>query len=346
MDAEHETLDPHEVKVLADILALVLEDQPPAAAVALETVRRKARQHRITGGALKNLFQAIAASPMAESGRRGSVPALPEEAVERLRAANRNLERALAAANGEVARLQYDVEQVQGRLTEAHHVNRSLAERWRSGQRQANFLVAGIVACILVITGLLADRLLSRPAPQFERQAEALPASRADRPAPASPPATASPRQATPAGAPAAAQAGDPDLEDALRRLSRDDQGPAPGAGSAPAALASPRGNPVGSLPPEAYRGVIDHVRTCWRGYVGKLADARFQARLQVVTDESGVVREAKLAPDEATRLSDPGFKTFVEAAMRSVLEPDCAQLPIPAANLGHKIAFDFLFVP
>ena len=50
MDVEPETLDPHEVKVLADILALVLEDQGPEATVALETVRRKARQHRVTGG--------------------------------------------------------------------------------------------------------------------------------------------------------------------------------------------------------------------------------------------------------------------------------------------------------
>lgn len=342
MDAEPETLDPHEVKVLADILALVLEDQPEEAGVALETVRRKARQHRITGGALKNLFQAIAVSPPAESRRRSV--ALPEnhEAVERLRAANRNLERALAAANGETARLQADLDQVQARLIEAHQHNRGLAERWRSGQRQAGFLVAGIVACILVITGLLADRMLSRSAPEFGT-AEAPPASRLVESPP--PPSGAHAAAALP-GRPGNADAGDPELESALRRLSREDQGGAARGDADAAPLAALPVHSGGNLPPDAYRGIIDHVRTCWRGNVGKLGAVRFQARLQVFTDESGVVREAKLAPDEAGRLSDPAYKTFVEAAMRSVLEPDCAQLPIPEPNLGHKMAFDFVFVP
>jgi hypothetical protein len=346
MDAEPETLDPHEVKVLADILALVLEDQSPASAVALETVRRKARQHRVTGGALKNLFQAIATSPMAESGRRRGVPAMPEthEATERLRAANRSLERALAAANGETARLQADLEQVQARLVEAHQHSRGLADRWRSGQRQTGLLTAGIVACLLVIAGLLADRLLSRPALELE-QAQAPPAA-PSRSAAQPPPAAPSPHVATLPGSTATADAGDPELDSALRRLSQQDQGPAAGSDAAPATLAAASGSSAGTLPPEAYRGVIEHVRACWRGYVSKLGDAHFQARLQVVTDESGVVRDAKLAPDEAARLSDPAFRTYVEAAMRAVLEPDCAQLPIPPANLGHKIAFDFVFVP
>lgn len=345
MDATPQELDPHEVKVLADILALVLEDQGQEATVALETVRRKARQHRVTGGALKNLFQAIATSPVAESRRRTGWPAMPEsnEAVERLRAANQNLENALMAANGEAARLQADLEQIQARLIEAHQHNRGLAERWRSGQRQTGFLVAGVVACILVITGLIADRLLSRPSPVPIEQALALPASR---PA-GTPPAAASAERAAPVPSGSGhAEASDPELEGALRRLSQQDQGAVAKPDAVPATLAALNGRPAAALPPEAYRGIVEHVRACWRGYVSKLGDAHFQARLQVVTDESGVVREAKLAPQEAAGLSDPAFKSFVEAAMRSVLDPECAQLPIPPANFGRKIAFDFVFVP
>jgi len=55
--------DPKELKILSDILALVLEDQPGQSATALETIKNRARKNNITGGALKNLFQAIAPDP-------------------------------------------------------------------------------------------------------------------------------------------------------------------------------------------------------------------------------------------------------------------------------------------
>ncbi|NPD67093.1 hypothetical protein HN018_05840 [Lichenicola cladoniae] len=58
-----EQIDPKELKTLSDILALVLEDQPGQAASALEAVRARARRNGITGGALKNLFVAIAPNP-------------------------------------------------------------------------------------------------------------------------------------------------------------------------------------------------------------------------------------------------------------------------------------------
>ena len=48
--------DPKEIKILSDILALVLDEQPGHAATALERVRQMARRDGVTGGALKNLF--------------------------------------------------------------------------------------------------------------------------------------------------------------------------------------------------------------------------------------------------------------------------------------------------
>ncbi|MCH4093504.1 MAG: hypothetical protein LKE96_04220 [Acetobacter peroxydans] len=56
-------LDPKEVKLLSDILALVLEEQQGQAVAALETLRRRAQRNSTTGGALKNLFQIISADP-------------------------------------------------------------------------------------------------------------------------------------------------------------------------------------------------------------------------------------------------------------------------------------------
>nr|WP_321983722.1 hypothetical protein [uncultured Lichenicoccus sp.] len=60
-------IDPKELKTLSDILALVLEDQPGQSASALEAIRSRARKNAVTGGALKNLFVAIAPNPPAQA---------------------------------------------------------------------------------------------------------------------------------------------------------------------------------------------------------------------------------------------------------------------------------------
>ncbi|GAB29701.1 hypothetical protein APS_0303 [Acetobacter pasteurianus subsp. pasteurianus LMG 1262 = NBRC 106471] len=56
-------IDPKELKILSDILALVLEDQPGQSTTALEALRNRAKRNATTGGALKNLFQTIAEDP-------------------------------------------------------------------------------------------------------------------------------------------------------------------------------------------------------------------------------------------------------------------------------------------
>ncbi|MFT8897314.1 MAG: hypothetical protein ABF968_10185 [Acetobacter sp.] len=58
-----DSLDPKELKVLSDILALVLEEQTGQSEAALSALRARAQRNKITGGALKNLFTAIAPNP-------------------------------------------------------------------------------------------------------------------------------------------------------------------------------------------------------------------------------------------------------------------------------------------
>jgi len=65
-----ERIDPKELKILSDILALVLEDQAGQANNALEAIRARARRNKTTGGALKNLFVAIAPEPPARAAPR------------------------------------------------------------------------------------------------------------------------------------------------------------------------------------------------------------------------------------------------------------------------------------
>ncbi|CAK7192029.1 hypothetical protein COMNV_00212 [Commensalibacter sp. Nvir] len=65
----NEKLDPKELKILSDILALVLEEQSGQSASALETLKKRAKKNAITGGALKNLFSSIVNSPPTKQPR-------------------------------------------------------------------------------------------------------------------------------------------------------------------------------------------------------------------------------------------------------------------------------------
>lgn len=56
-EASMSTFDPKELKILSDILALVLEDQPGQSATALEAIKNRARRNNMTGGALKTCFR-------------------------------------------------------------------------------------------------------------------------------------------------------------------------------------------------------------------------------------------------------------------------------------------------
>lgn len=52
--------DQREIRLLADILALVLDDEQGQAEAALERIRQRAKQLPLTGGSLKNLFNILA----------------------------------------------------------------------------------------------------------------------------------------------------------------------------------------------------------------------------------------------------------------------------------------------
>lgn len=58
-----ENIDKKELKILADILALVLENEPGQSANALETLKKRAKKNMVTGGTIKNIFYSIAENP-------------------------------------------------------------------------------------------------------------------------------------------------------------------------------------------------------------------------------------------------------------------------------------------
>jgi hypothetical protein len=57
---------------------------------------------------------------------------------------------------------------------------------------------------------------------------------------------------------------------------------------------------------------------------------------MTVTIDATGEVRDAQLAASDAGRAAaDPAFRAFAERAVRAVLDPACAKLPVPPDLLG-----------
>jgi hypothetical protein len=108
------------------------------------------------------------------------------------------------------------------------------------------------------------------------------------------------------------------------------------------AAMAStPDGPPVSA----AQRGAIgDSVRRCWSS---STADAGLEVLLTVTTDAGGVVRRAVVAPDDISRVAvDMRLRLFADRAVRAVMDPNCANLPLPQSMLGQVRTFTFRFRP
>ena len=140
--------DPKEIKLLADILALVLEDQAGQSSSALDAIRRRAAANRVTGGAIKNLFMRLTAGD-----------AEPERAMARSPGANPPL-RELDAAKLEIAALQGERYQLQRQLVEAEARHREALELRKSSARIGAACGAlgalGLAAVILVVGNLRA----------------------------------------------------------------------------------------------------------------------------------------------------------------------------------------------
>ena len=186
------------------------------------------------------------------------------------------------------------------------------------------------------------------PAPTPAQPAPALAPKLPLPPVPAPPSPTAQP---TPTANPAVSS---PTLENTLERL----RALARAQQHAPQARANPRPggapNPGGSPAADATaalsgaeRGAIgEHVRPCWTSDPGAPELDRMSVLLTVMTDADGVVRHADVAAADQGRLSDPSLRAFAERAVRAVLSPDCANLPLPPRMLGKVNVLSFRFRP
>ncbi|HTB44495.1 MAG TPA: hypothetical protein VK741_12775 [Acetobacteraceae bacterium] len=136
-----------------------------------------------------------------------------------------------------------------------------------------------------------------------------------------------------------------------LRQLAQQSQPPKarynPQAGGAPNSGGNPLSNDTSALS-AAQRGAIgDHVRECWTTDPGALDLDKMQVLLTVTTDAAGVARQAVVAPADQGRIAgDMRLRVFSERAVRAVLDPHCANLPLPQDMLGKTNVLTFRFSP
>lgn len=305
-----------EKKLLADILGLVLEDQPGQAEAALAALRRRARAEGITGGALKNLFRRMTGA--AEDGETLTRPH-PEPVPAPLLAAQLDAARLRAASlNEELQKTRAELEAMASRATEE-----------RTGAR---FLVRGLSAAALVLVVAVAGLgfLLLRTLPFSPRQplAAAIP-----------------PALSEPAAAPTqhvAAPAPPPPIPQPEKVAAHPAQSLKPTYSVPPASIPSA----ANRFTPAEQRALMLHLRQCWLDHEPERFPRDATVQLHVMTNAEGTVKVVQIADADFPRLAEPLYRRLANRARKAVLDPRCSTLPLPASMLGRPQAIDITLTP
>jgi hypothetical protein len=135
-----------------------------------------------------------------------------------------------------------------------------------------------------------------------------------------------------------------------LRALQRQKEAPKarynPPRGGAPNSGGSPQGDITMQLSAQQ-RGLIgEKVRECWTKDAGALDLENMSVILAVKTRPGGIVFQADVGQEDQARMSDPRFRAFAERAIRAVMDPRCATLPLPKDKLAQVNELTFRFRP
>ena len=120
---------------------------------------------------------------------------------------------------------------------------------------------------------------------------------------------------------------------------------PAPPRGGIPGG-GSPSGLDNALLTGDMRRAIGDRLRECWTGDRTALNYDKQTVRLVVTTDQTGTIRVADIAANDASRTGSGVARAFAERARRAALDPQCAQLPLPGALKGQNHTFEITFRP
>jgi hypothetical protein len=121
---------------------------------------------------------------------------------------------------------------------------------------------------------------------------------------------------------------------------------PNPKSGGQPNSGGNPLSNDTAALSADQRGAIGDHVRECWTKDAGALDIDKQRVLLTVTTDGTGVARKVEVAGEDAGRMGDPRFRAFTERAIRAIMDPHCANLPLPNNILGRVNVLTFRFTP
>lgn len=120
---------------------------------------------------------------------------------------------------------------------------------------------------------------------------------------------------------------------------------PNPPRGGAPSGGA-PGGVENARLAAGDIKAVGDKLRECWALEPGDRADLPRAVRLTVTTDGAGVIRDARVSPQDISGTLAGRARYFAEQARRAALDPQCSPLPLPRPMLGSIHTFEITFRP
>jgi hypothetical protein len=121
---------------------------------------------------------------------------------------------------------------------------------------------------------------------------------------------------------------------------------PNPKSGGQPNGGGNPLGNDTAALSADQRGAIGDHVRECWTKDAGALDIDKQRVLLTVTTDAGGTARTVVVGGEDEGRMGDPRFRAFAERARRAILDPHCANLPLPNNILGKVNVLTFRFTP
>lgn len=134
---------------------------------------------------------------------------------------------------------------------------------------------------------------------------------------------------------------------DRLRALQHQSQPPK----KEPVVLAPKQDTPArddtDKLTPAQRIQIGNYIRRCWATDPAMTDLDHMVVRLEVTTDGAGVIRKSVIAKeDEDWVLRNPRLHAYALRAIRSVMDPNCANLPLPQSMLGTYHTFTFRFRP
>ncbi len=108
----------------------------------------------------------------------------------------------------------------------------------------------------------------------------------------------------------------------------------------------NPKAESLSPLTDPELSAILAHIDPCWSVDAGAPGVSTFKVKLVLMTDDTGTVRNAEIASQDQSKLSNPIFAAYAERAISAAINYQCATLPLPARFLGLSQTFMINFTP